>query len=154
MAKIYNFSHSSVWITAENFKYPLPARTASTAIGVVDADGLLLDGRSVYFDSFRIDLGGRKTYTKGAIKVCTKGTMYIWDSVKPLHMKVTLDEFAYLYNILKDGTWPAGYHDENWCKAHKLEGWDLATATLGPTAKLAGDAAMRASLWAAGISLE
>jgi hypothetical protein len=85
--------------------------------GIGDPDGLLLDGRSVFFDSPYASRGGGKVHTRGAIKVCSLGTMFIADSIKPIHMKVWLDSSGYIYKVWKDAE-QAGFKDEAWCKAH------------------------------------
>ena len=78
---VVNSSSRHVWITAGNQKHCLIPGESSDSAGIDDADGLLLDGRSVLFDSLRTDLGGGQVYRQGAIKICDLGTLTVRDCV-------------------------------------------------------------------------
>jgi hypothetical protein len=121
---IENNSSRDVWITADNKKYCLKAGQKSTDIGIQDADGLLLDGTPVLFDSNRTDLGGGKVWSSGAIKVCDPGKMTVENGAGPVFvLKVTISTAGFL--CPSDS---AGYKTPEWCSQHP--GWDINNTPL------------------------
>jgi hypothetical protein len=124
MGAVENRSSHKVWITAGNKKHCLASGETSETVGIVDGDGLLLDGRSVLFDSVRTDLGGGKVYTDGAIKVCDLGTLTVKDG--PGGGVLLIAEISVPGFICRSDS--AGYKTPDWCKQHP--GWDIATAPL------------------------
>ena len=123
---ISNQSSQSVWITADNQRHCLgPHENSRDHLGIDDADGLLLDGRGVLFDSIRTDLGGGQVHYVGAFKVCDLGTMTIHDAptVDPqLIVEISAP------GLVCPGE-SAGYHDTDWCNAHG--GWSVSNAPIG-----------------------
>ena len=119
---VVNSSSRHVWITAGNQKHCLIPGESSDSAGIDDADGLLLDGRSVLFDSLRTDLGGGQVYRQGAIKICDLGTLTVRDAptVDP-EFVATVSSAGFVC----PGD-PAGYKATEWCGQHS--GWDVNTA--------------------------
>jgi len=121
---VENKSHRNIWITADNKKYCLKPGESSTDLNLNDADGLLLDGTPVLFDSTRTDLGGGKIWNNGAIKVCDPGKLTVVDGLAPafvLKASISLPGFL----CPNDS---AGYKTVEWCGQHP--GWDINTAPL------------------------
>lgn len=114
-----NQSSSDIWITAGGQKYCLHPGESTDDIGVSDGDGLLLDGRSVLFDSVRTDLGGGGTYTQGAIKVCDLGTLTVRNA--PTQTPQLIAEIS-TPGFVCPGD-PAGYKSPAWCQQNA--GWDV-----------------------------
>jgi hypothetical protein len=116
-AIIRNRSTVPVWIFGDDAQHELPPDTTSREIAIRDADGLLLDGRPVFFDSRRNDLGGGQIYSLGAIKVCDLGTMTITDSAIPVYrLRVVIS----ILGFLCPGK-AAGYCTVEWCTGQP--GW-------------------------------
>jgi len=123
---IVNNSTRNIWITAANKKHCLKPREQSDTVGIADADGILLDGRPVLFDSSRTDLGGGQVYREGAIKVCDPGSMTVTDHPGPLaELRVEISIAGF---ICRPGGDPAGYKTPDWCRAH--DGWNFSTAAV------------------------
>ena len=123
---VVNSSGRQIWITAGNRKHCLAPGESSDSAGIDDADGLLLDGRSVLFDSLRTDLGGGQVHRQGAITVCDLGTLTVRDAptVDP-ELIATVSTAGFV--CPGDS---AGYKSTEWCEQHG--GWDFNTA---PTAR-------------------
>ncbi|TWU40040.1 hypothetical protein Q31b_33840 [Novipirellula aureliae] len=119
---VINSSSQQIWITAGNRKHCLAPRESSDSAGIDDADGLLLDGRSVLFDSLRTDLGGGQIHSQGAIKVCSLGTLTVTDAPTINHELVATVSTA---GFVCPGE-SAGYKSTAWCEQHG--GWDFNTA--------------------------
>lgn len=124
--KVVNRSSYSVWITADNSKHCLRAGESSDAVGVGDADGLLLDGRTVLFDSVRSNLGGGRSHSHGALKVCDMGTLTVTDA--PTNDPLLIARISTGGFICRPGD-PAGYKSPEWCQENS--GWDITTAPVG-----------------------
>ena len=123
--KIWNRSEQGAWITGDGKRYWLYPGQSSREIGVQNANGLLLDGRRVLFQSSRIDLGGGKVWTAGAIKVCDLGTLSILngngttsDLVASINALGLLCPFA-----------SGGYKTVAWC--HRYPDWTFETMEIG-----------------------
>ena len=121
---ISNNSSRSVWITAGNQKHCLKPGEKSDSVGIQDADGLLLDGTGVLFDSARLDLGGGGTYKQGALKVCTLGSLTVSDA--PTQDPALIATISVAGFICTGDS--AGYKDVTWCGNHN--GWDINSAPL------------------------
>jgi len=122
---IINNSSHAIWITADGKKHCLAAGEDSSTVGISDADGLLLDGRRVLFDSTRTDLGGGQINSDGAIKVCDLGTMTLSNGLGPAYdLKAEIDTAGFICP-----SEPAGYKNRQWCTQHS--GWDINTVQVG-----------------------
>lgn len=118
---VVNSSSHSVWITANNTRHCLAPGENSNTAGIGDADGLLLDGRGVFFDSLRTDLGGGQVHHQGAIKVCSLGTLTVHDA--PTIDPVLLANISTAGYICPGDS--AGHKTPRWCSDHR--GWDINT---------------------------
>jgi hypothetical protein len=123
---IENRSATNVWITAGGEKYCLRPSESTDDIAISDGDGLLLDGRSVLFDSLRIDLGGGQVHSTGAIKVCDLGTLTVRDA--PTINPALIAEISTAGFVCPGD--PAGYKSQQFCARNS--GWDINSA---PTAR-------------------
>jgi hypothetical protein len=118
--RIVNESGVAVWILGDGRQLELPPLSISAALGIQDADGLLLDGRAVLLESYRYDLGGGRVWTHGAIKICDLGVMTILPGrLGECDLIVHLSVLGYISGFRGR----AGYHDPNWCA--KWPGWTL-----------------------------
>lgn len=122
MATLRNFSSHLIWIAGDEQKHRLEPGQTNTDIGLEDADGLLLDGRPVLFDSRRTELGGGQIHTEGAIKVCDFGTLTIEDADIPDALLIARISMV---GFLCPGE-TAGYKSPGWCC--RFPGWEYATA--------------------------
>jgi hypothetical protein len=130
-SKITNHSNQDLWISVGNRKYCLKPGENSDQVGIPnnDADGLLLDGRSVLFDSVRSDLGGGQIHRQGAIKICdgvgaSEMDVYNGSGGPTQQLRVEISTTGFICR-LND---PAGYKDAVWCSQHP--GWDVRTAPM------------------------
>ena len=99
----------------------------SNNVNINDADGVLLDGRDVLFDSIRTDLGGGQVQRAGAIKVCDLGTLTVRNS--PTNSSALVAEISTAGFVCPGD--PAGYKTPQWCSSHP--GWDVNAAPVGRT---------------------
>ena len=116
---ILNRSSRAIWIFADNRQLELQPNMDSRDLSLVDADGFLLDGSPVFFNSSRKDLGGGGTFSVGAFKVCDLGTMTVTDS-QDAGSRLTVEISAGGYLCPSDS---AGYKPVDWCES--FDGWLL-----------------------------
>jgi hypothetical protein len=127
LGNVVNRSTEQVWITAGGQRHCLKPGESSDDVGINDGDGILLNGHSTLFDSLRIDLGGGRIHSEGAIKVCSLGTLTVYDAS-------TVDP-QFIVRITNPGLIcpgdSAGHKTLGWCQ--QKPGWDIPTTPVART---------------------